>query len=257
METAEFIETVRREGEALLRAAQRAGWDAPVPTCPDWHVRDLVIHTGQVHRWATGYLTQRLSERVPLGTDAPENDGLATWFRTGHGKLVDALRAAPHDLECWTFLPGSPAPRAFWSRRQAHETTVHRMDAEAALGTAGTTPSAEFARDGVDELLVGFHGRRRSRLRSEKPRTLLVEATGEGLAADGSAERPRAWLLRLSADPAQAERLPHAGGATADCTLRGPATALYTALWNRGPYEPLEVTGDAALLDLWHRTGKV
>ena len=33
--------------------ADRAGAEAPVPTCPGWTVRDLLAHQGMVHRWAT------------------------------------------------------------------------------------------------------------------------------------------------------------------------------------------------------------
>ena len=59
------------------------------------------------------------------------------------------------------FLRDSPAPREFWARRQAHETTIHRADAVAA-GLGRRPRSAEldldpaFAVDGLDELLTGF-----------------------------------------------------------------------------------------------------
>ena len=59
-----------------------------------------------------------------------------TWpagSRQGCADLVAALAAAPDDLECWTFLP-APSPRAMWARRQAHETAIHRVDAELAAG---------------------------------------------------------------------------------------------------------------------------
>src|ERR1019366_10224384 len=74
-------------------------------------------------------------------------------YRSAHAVLVEALVAAPPDLRCWTFLP-APSPLAFWARRQAHETTIHRVDAELASGpVAPVTP--EFAADGLDELLFG------------------------------------------------------------------------------------------------------
>jgi hypothetical protein len=56
METAEFIETLREDGELLADRAEQAGWDAEVPTCPQWRVRDLVQHVGAVHRWAVGFV---------------------------------------------------------------------------------------------------------------------------------------------------------------------------------------------------------
>ena len=30
---------------------------APVPTCPEWTLRELVAHQGEVHRWATDTVT--------------------------------------------------------------------------------------------------------------------------------------------------------------------------------------------------------
>ena len=43
-----------REGRTDLTpaAADEAGLEAPVPTCPGWTVNDLVLHMGEVHRWA-------------------------------------------------------------------------------------------------------------------------------------------------------------------------------------------------------------
>ena len=52
----------------------------------------------------------------------------------------------------------APCPLAFWAPRQAHETAIHRADAESA---AALLPEclADFAADGLDELIMGF-GRR-------------------------------------------------------------------------------------------------
>src|SRR5207253_3038416 len=52
MEPADHIAAVRRESAAVVTAARR-GADAPVPSCPDWTVGDLVAHLGVAHRWAT------------------------------------------------------------------------------------------------------------------------------------------------------------------------------------------------------------
>ncbi|MFJ4717432.1 maleylpyruvate isomerase family mycothiol-dependent enzyme [Streptomyces sp. NPDC088785] len=241
MEITEHIRVVDREGRSLAEAAEKAGVDAEVATCPGWRIRDLVRHQGQVHRWATGFLAEGLTERRPL-PDAPpgiDGDGLLAWYREGHERLVDTLTRAPLDLECFAFLP-APSPLAFWARRQAHETTVHRVDAESALGRAAgdasTTVGTAFAVDGIDELLTGFHARSRSRVRSDPPRVLGVRAT----------DAEAAWAVRITQDPPAAER-----GATGDaeCEVSGPAARLYLALWNRLPFP--EVSGDAGLAALW------
>jgi uncharacterized protein (TIGR03083 family) len=247
METREFVETLDREGRSLAAAAEKAGVDAEVVTCAGWQVRDLVRHTGMVHRWATAFVAEGHTSYHPDGgLPDLDHDELLTWFRDGHARLVDTLAGASPDVRCWSFLP-APSPLAFWARRQAHETTVHRVDAESALGVEPTPVPPDFAVDGIDELLRGFHAREKSRVRTEEPRVLRVRATDRADAV---------WTVRLSAEPPQSER---GADATADldtgmnrdvdCELAGPAARLYLALWNRGPFP--SVTGDASLATLW------
>ncbi|MGX1908222.1 maleylpyruvate isomerase family mycothiol-dependent enzyme [Streptomyces phaeochromogenes] len=242
MEIAEFIRSLDREGGLLAEAAEEAGADAKVPTCPEWQVRDLLRHTGMVHRWATAFVAEGHTSYHPDG-GLSELDGaeLLTWFRDGHRRLVATLASAPPDVECWSFLP-APSPLAFWARRQAHETTVHRVDAESARGGTPTAVPAGFAVDGIDELLLGFHARSRSRVRTDEPRVLRVRAS----------DSDAVWSVRLSAEPPAAER----GEVTdADCELAGTAAQLYLALWNRGPFPG--VTGDSSIATLWREKSAV
>jgi uncharacterized protein (TIGR03083 family) len=245
METAEYVEILDREGRALVVAAEAAGPDAKVPTCPEWQVRDLLRHTGMVHRWAAAFVTEGYTTWHPDG-GRPDLDGaeLLTWFREGHLHLVGSLRSAAPGLECWSFLP-APSPLAFWARRQAHETTVHRFDAQSARGDSPDTVAPGFAADGIDELLRGFHARAKSRLRSDRPRVLRVRATDVENAV---------WTMRLSPDPATAVRGGD-GDADADCEVAGPAAQVYLSLWNRLPFP--EVTGDRAIADLWREKSAV
>ncbi|MFF4040393.1 maleylpyruvate isomerase family mycothiol-dependent enzyme [Streptomyces sp. NPDC001816] len=246
METAEFLETLDREGRLLAAAAELAGTDAKVPTCPEWQVKDLLRHTGAVHRWATALVADAHTAPRPL-TDGPDLDGaeLVAWYRDSHRRLVETLAAAPADLECWTFHPApSPSPLAFWTRRQAHETAVHRYDAEAARGGTASPIATEFAADGIDELLRGFHARPRSRVRTEQPRVLRVRAVDAGADA--------VWTVRLSTEPPVTSR---DGSGAAETELAGPADQLYLALWNRMPVPG--VTGDPALAALWRETSGI
>src|SRR5205823_3910842 len=129
-----------------------------VPTCPGWTVRDLLAHQGGVHRWATSHVVEARTEppsRDFALAEPPDDDAVLDWFRDGYARLVTTLADASDRLECWTFLP-SPSPRAFWARRQAHETAIHRVDAESASGEPVTFDPA-FAVDGIDELLLGFY----------------------------------------------------------------------------------------------------
>ncbi|MGW7266141.1 maleylpyruvate isomerase family mycothiol-dependent enzyme [Streptomyces sp. NPDC054842] len=243
MEIAQFLDILDREGQLLAAAAEQAGTEAKVTTCPDWQVRDLLRHTGMVHRWATAFVAERHTSYQPDG-GLPDLDGdeLLAWFREGHRRLVDTLAAAPPDTECWSFMP-APSPLAFWARRQAHETTVHRVDAESALGAESTPVGRDFALDGIDELLYGFHNRAKSRVRSAEPRTLRLRATD----AEGAA-----WTVRLSSQPPATER---GEDGHADCELVGTAGELYLSLWNRRPFP--EVTGATEVAALWRETSAV
>jgi uncharacterized protein (TIGR03083 family) len=248
-----FIQALRAEGAGLAAAAERTPWDAPVPTCTEWLLRDLVLHTGRVHRWAASFV--RTGRREPLDESAerevlgptPPDEQLAAWYRESHAGLVEELEKAPADLDCRTLFP-APSPLAFWSRRQAHETAVHRFDAEAASGVEPAPPESWFAADGIDELLRGFvlHRRPSRTLRSPEPRTLAVHAED---AAPGEGD----WLLTITDRPAVVER--RAG--RADCTLRGSAGDLYLLLWNRIPLDRVTCEGDPSVFSLWRDKAQI
>ncbi len=211
--TAEYVAVLREEGRLLGAAAERGGWEAPVGACPGWRMRDLVAHTGGVHRWAALYLAGATSPVRPRRAETSDGER-REWFHEGHRALADALETAPAGLECWTFLPAA-SPLEFRARRQAHETAVHRIDAERAADGRHSPVDPRFAVDGVDELLSGFLCRARGGPRAELATTLRVRATDAG---------GRSWLLRIDAGTPVTER---DGDGPADCTVSGPAAALY------------------------------
>jgi uncharacterized protein (TIGR03083 family) len=233
------------QGRDLADAATTAGLDTRVPTCPEWSVRDLVTHTGQVHRWATSYVETGRPTPPGPGDEpavAPTDDILVQWFRDGHDALVAALHRAPADLACWSFLP-APSPRQFWARRQAHETTIHRVDADHA---AGREPLVDplLAADGIDELLHGFFARPQGRLVADPTRRLAVNTS----------DTNDAWTITIG--PAGRTTTSHADE-DADCTVTADAASLYLLLWNRYSGADLDVRGDATLLDLWRDKAQI
>jgi uncharacterized protein (TIGR03083 family) len=249
------VGALRRQGELLANAAQRAGLAAAVPSCPGWAVRDLLKHTGYVHRWATGFVAEGLtrpggaSEEEILG-QGPADAELPGWFREGHAALVRALGAAGPGLDCWAFLP-APSPLAFWARRQAHETAIHRVDAERAVAGAGGYAASgngsafepAFAADGVDELVMGFLARSIRRGNWAGLGGSLAIHADDGTA--GGAD----WLIAGGQDAPGVSR----GTGRAACEVAGSASELYLMLWNRGPADRLQVTGDPGILAAFGR----
>jgi uncharacterized protein (TIGR03083 family) len=243
MQVAEHVAILEREGERLAAAAERTSLDATVPTCPDWTVRDLVRHISGIHRWAAAHVSRSRSGRwdpfVELEGKWPSDAALVDWFRDGHAELVHSLRAAPSDLECFTFLP-APSPLAFWARRQAHETGIHRVDAEGASGHIAPF-APDQAVDGIDELLLAFMARPGQRLKSETSRSLLLHAADTG----------DAWLVRIGPDE---PRVIRETARDADCGVAASASDLFQLVWNRRTLDGLDTTGDRGLLDLWRES---
>lgn len=229
----------------MAAAAGRAGLDAPVSPCAPWRIKNLLRHTGFIHRWAAGHIVSP-SEHVRDGPSeeeirrggAPDAE-LLDWFRDGHAALVQALQGADPALETATFL-AAPSPLAFWARLQAHETAIHRADAETA---AGDMPSyrAEFAADGIDELIMGFGRGSKYRPQAGQPGTLRILGADTG----------DSWLVRVEDGRCQPELEP-APAEQADCVVSGTASHVYLFLWNRAPAQgQVAITGDPAVLDLW------
>jgi uncharacterized protein (TIGR03083 family) len=243
MEIPAHIRAVRDEGERMAAAVARVDPDDAVPTCPEWTARDLVRHMGGVHRWATGFVRGR-TEPQPGGLDEvvgtwPADAELAPWLAQGCADLVGALTTAPAGLQCWTFLP-APSPLAMWARRQAHETAIHRVDAQLASGLPLSPWAPDFAADGIDELLSLFVPRRSTALRAGPAVTLVVRCND----VDAS------WVLRL--DEHGVTTTAAMGGddveGGAACTVTGQAGVLYRALWNRGGADDLTIAGEPAVL---------
>ena len=231
--TAQHLAGLTEAMRAFVRYADRAGLEAPVPTCPDWTVLDLVAHQGMVHRWAAALM--RGERPTDDEVDAYDDQGRAVddplaWLTDGATELVVAVTEAPEDLDSLVFLNDAPPARGFWARRQCHETTMHAVDALAA--SLGRPPrpdevwiDPELAGDGIDELLGGFLTRPRSRLRCDEDALLVVRP--DDLADWWEVElspRPAVTTRRTTGDQPQDD---------ADWELTGGAVELYLRLWNR------------------------
>jgi uncharacterized protein (TIGR03083 family) len=228
---------VTRDAAALAAAARVSAPDAAVVSCPGWTMTKLVKHTGTTHRWAAGVIEARATEPFsPRGLDLglPERDGdYPDWLEEGAARFVAVAGGVDPDTPMWSW--GADQHARFWPRRMAHETAVHRWDAEATAGTAEPI-DGDLAADGVDELLDN-----------------LARVPGLDLAGGGESihlhrtDGPGEWLLRWQPEGLIVTR-EHAKG---DVAVRGGASDLHLLLVNRIGYDGLEVFGDTAILDRW------
>jgi uncharacterized protein (TIGR03083 family) len=240
----QHLGALARGGAALREAAAAAGLAAKVPTCPAWDVTDLLVHQGMVHRWAAANLRgERDHDPAASQAEGRAAARLLDWYADGVAALVATVQATPEDARAMVFLKDAPPPRRFWARRQAHETTIHSVDAvAAALGRWPTAADVAIdpvlAADGIDELLTGFITRGKGRLHTPVPYTVLIRTDDTG----------HAWTLRISDGPIVA--IPGAIERP-EAVFSGTAAQLYLSLWNRA--DEITTSGRSDLIDQWRK----
>lgn len=217
----------------------------PVPTCPGWDLRALTEHTGGIHRWVAAMVrdaSPRRYDREVVDHDFPEDfAGAADWLEAGAVLLTDALKNRDPDTEMWGWA-GDRHVR-FWSRRQLHETVVHRADAEIALGIVPEIDE-DVAADGVEEFF--------DVLPYVRWEPLVAELRSDGEAISWRTGTGLAWLVRLTPEGFTYDR----SEGPADVTVHAPTAGdLMLTLWNRR--EPDAVRGDDEVLRFWRDRARI
>lgn len=226
------ISIIRTEA-ARFAAVARTEPGAPIPQYAGWAMTDLVAHTGSVHQ-RTIDIVRNLHDKNPGRQPAPmlEPDALIDWFEAGAEEMADLLESSDPETAVWGF---GPSPNiGFWTTRMALETSVHRLDAEEALGEASDL-SAELAALGIDEFGVMWLGG------LEVPE----EAAGSYVSLRAT-DLDVSWLV--TADGTfEITR----DGSEARVTLSDTASDLYLFLIGRIPHHRLTASGDPAALEAW------
>jgi uncharacterized protein (TIGR03083 family) len=239
------------EQGADLLAGIVAGHDPGlrIPTCPEWDLRQLAMHVGGVHRWIAEMIVTRSAEalpyrQVPDGRYPDDRADQAPWLRAGARRVVEAVQAAG---ESPVFVPSGIGSASFWARRMAHETLVHRIDAQIAAGVEPEIDPA-LAADAIDEFLgllssPGYQHADRAAGALPAGALMHLHASGDGL--DGAGE----WLVRQDGGRISVEH----GHGQGDVAVSGPAATLLLMLVRRRPAadEELTVYGNRGLLTDW------
>ena len=238
------LSVIRADSGRIALCALGGELTAPVTACPDWDLRALVTHVGGIHRWATIAIDNAempVADKIEMPEPDASGSDLGAWMREGAAALTDLLAVTPLDADTWH--PFSLEQKAWvWSRRQAHETMMHRWDAEvAAFGSSEFEP--ELAADGLQEFFELALPRVFLREQVAPPQqSLHVHCTDDELAA-GAGE----WIVWNNDGEYQLETVHRKG----DAALRGTAQAVLLVLMGRADRAALDVRGDPAAAAAW------
>jgi uncharacterized Actinobacterial protein TIGR03083 len=242
MEYARLRECLASDAARLREVANDVDGSTPVPSCPGWTVTDLVGHVALVYL----HKVECMARGVKPETWPPAD--LAEEAKQQPLALLDrAYRALTHEFD--TRLPNAPADGwyepdrtvGFWIRRMAHETVVHRLDAELAAGVPSAPVPDDLAIDGIEEFLYIFVMWGTSAW-LEWARDILAEATGQDvrLVTTGGA-----WLVRPTPEGVRVVEDPSEPVAT---EVSAAPADLLRWVWGRAGDEAVAVSGDASRL---------
>lgn len=249
MEASRYLDCLAADYGDLRDAVATVEPTVTVPSCPGWTVADLVVHVSQVylHKAALMRTGKEPQPWPPPGLAAEPPLALL-------GRSYGELRAEFSVRE-----PGAPAPTwfgpdqtvAFWIRRMAQETVIHRIDAELAAGLPVTPVPADLAADGTDEVLTVML----AYLAQQWPDD-FAELAGGHLAAEGGHDAititagDTSWTIR----PSPRQVVVEDGARRAPRLLvQGPPGAVLRWLWGRAGDDAVQLDGDPGWADYLRR----
>lgn len=245
LERQRYLDELAHQGWLLRKAAGQCQLLTGVPSCPGWTVERLLGHTTKVHHWASAIL--RGADPAAFEFSPPEQHELFEVYDAGLAALLEQLRSAPPDLQVWTLAPAESAT-LFWARRQAHETAIHGVDAQLAAGFGVREFAADFAADGIDELLTAM-----------APRGFDSNGFADGLTGEcrislTPLDWNSSWTVsvgpnRLACQPGSVDN--------ADLSVFATVSDLYRWVWNRAGDADLTLRGKLSLADRWRQNFRV
>lgn len=234
------LDVISAEAALLVASARGQRPERGVPACPGFNLGEVVRHVGSGYRLALEWI--RLGEEpTAWQKDPAEGQGVLDFVLASASALLEEI--SDHDPEdpCATWWPARPN-YGFWQRRYAHETTVHRMDVQAAAGMTVDPVEDDFALDGIDEVLTLWF--------SHKLDVLGVRGTRDGSVAIRAGDA--VWLARSGPAGAQAWRVSAEEADIADAQVSAEPMTMYRWLWGRLPDSYANPVGDHdAIAQMW------
>ncbi len=189
---------------------------------------------------------ESLVDEAPEAPKAPAPEHLLDRFEEGVHDLTAVLSVAdPADRVHTWHQPDQTV--GFWIRRMAHETLIHRIDAELGHGTPGPVDPLLGA-DGIDEILSIF-----------MPGWPDWAEVMRSEVVVGLESEERKWRVRFlswsGTSPNSGREIADRPGIELDAgtdrpaaMVRGPGNALDLFLWGRGSADGLIVEGHPSVL---------
>ncbi len=242
-----YIDVVESELATAVSVVAAGPRDAGVPSCPEFDLDGLGTHLGQVCGFWIHALADADGRAKPEMLACNDPSARAEWLADRGRLLVVALRRTTAASPCWTWNPDDQTA-GFVARRVAHEFTIHRVDAELAVGPADPI-DATIAADGIDELFE---------LAGVSPRGAVPEGdeatAGDAVDGDTSAQTVHLhgtdaegeWFVRIGADSLQVTH-EHAKG---DVAVRASLSDLELLLYGRPTSGEVEMFGDESLVEV-------
>ncbi len=249
MDTSAYLDVTVEQTSTFADWVQGKDASAPVPTCPEWTLADLVSHLGAGHRMVAMLVGERLSE--PSSAFARYAPGPADsalwrdWLTESAAEAKRAFDSVTDDTPVWD-PSGGDAGVLFWSRRVLGEACVHRADAAAALGERYEL-APEHAVAAVEDWLYNMTSP--GYWQNRPGFADAMRGDGQTLHFHAS-DAPGEWLVRREPDRVALEHT----HTEADVTVRGPAADLLLVTSRRRPLgeaPALDVQGDRALFEHW------
>ena len=229
-----YVDEIEEEAERLVDLAA-AGLQTSVRTCPGWTVEDLVLHVAGIYRRNAAQIVAP-DPLVRVEVTPPHGLQPIAYLEASQMALVDALRERQPEDPCWNFTNDNET-LAFVARRIAHESAIHRVDAELTRGLAHAI-DPELAADGLDE---------RIDLLLRRAVTPVAAHPLGGSICIVCSDMPTSWVI----DAARGAVKIRAGRGPANAAVVGTASDIFCFSWNRPTIRPLQVTGDRSIIEAW------
>lgn len=235
MEHSGFLDALATDF-ARLRTVAAGDLTAAVPTCPGWNAADLTRHVGEVYLHKTLAMREGAEPEPWPPEELAAEEPLALLDRAYAGLLAEFASRDPRDAAGSWYAPDRTV--GFWIRRMAHETVIHRIDAELGAGRPLAPVPDDLAADGIDELLKVFVAYSVAEwgdyftgiLGGSPGRTFTIRTDGTD-ATDGRAGR--SWRVRTGPGRFAVEDVDVASDDASDVTVSGPPAEVLRRLWNR------------------------